>query len=56
MNEKAYSLVHFNEQWGVMELKFSLSGEVSQEMVFTPCGKDKSEAVEQFKIMISNLF
>lgn len=55
-NEKAYGFLLYNGQWGVMELKYSTNGEVSNEMVFHKCGNDKMEAIEKYKIMVSNLF
>lgn len=54
--EKSYGLSFFNGQWGVMEVKYSLTGEVSPDMVFTAVSTDKSEAIERFKITVTKLF
>lgn len=54
--EQAYGLVFFNNQWGIMELRFATTGEVSPEMVFTPAGADKAEAIERYKMKSANLF
>lgn len=54
--EHAFGLVFFNGQWGVMELRFTTGGEVSPEMVFTPAGENKAEAIERYKMRVAGLF
>lgn len=54
--EKSFGLSFLNGQWGVMEVRYSLEGEVSQEMIFTAVSADKNEAIERFKILVSELF
>lgn len=53
--DKAVSVVKFKGVWGVVTISFNCETGDTGEYTFIPCGPNRSEAIERFKIKTSEL-
>lgn len=53
--DKAVSIVKFKGVWGVVEISFNSETGDTGEYTFHPCGENRSEAIERFKIKTAQL-